>query len=147
MILNRHRISFTVAFAAFAWLMITLLAYAIANAQGVDPVVVATTSTSDAWDLVAKHGPLGGGLIAYGLLAKFLAVNQTKHWLAEGRLLAILTGLSMVGGAAALWHFSGGPLEAVLEAVIGAIALIVKPTVTTVPAPVVTGPGASGAPA
>lgn len=140
MILTRQRLTNAALFVflvAFVFLAIQMLARAVAHA---DPVTTATTSTSDAWDLVTTHGPLGIGLIAYGVLAKFLAVNQSRHWLAEGRLLAILTGVSMVAGAAALWRFSGGPLEGVLEAVIGAIALIVKPTVEPAPAPPVEQP-------
>lgn len=104
-------------------------------AQVVDPVATAHAVTDGAASLISTHGWLGGALLVYAGMSTFLQANQTKHWIAAGRTLAIITGLVSIAGAAAAWKFSGGPLEAVLEAVIGAIALIVRPTVQPVAVP------------
>lgn len=102
-----------------------------------DPVATAQAATDAGWTLVTSYGPLwAGALLLLGLLQAFLG---KQHVLAQGRLLASLTGAAMTLGAVLDWHFHGAPLAGVVVTAIMAIKLIWSPTVA--PAP-----GADGSP-
>jgi hypothetical protein len=108
----------------------------VANAGGLaqpitDPVTTATAATSDGWDVVAHAGPIwGGSLLVYGIAQAFLRRNQSEHWIAQGRALAVITATVMVAGGLFDWHFRGAPIGSVLAVAIAAISLVWHPTVT-----------------
>lgn len=101
-----------------------------------DPVATASTATDAAWQLVAQYGWLWGGmLLLLGLGQALLRANESKHWIAQGRTLALLSGGLAVLGSIAQWHFGNGPLEGVLVTLVTALTLVWHPTVPAVPAP------------
>lgn len=128
--------------AGAVYAALAVLSAAMAHA---DPVADATAATDAGYSVVATHGWLGGALMVYAGLATFLKANETKHWIAQGRWLAILTGIGMIGGALAAWKFNAAPIGAVLEAALGAIALLRMPTVRPVVAAPVPSPEAPAA--
>lgn len=98
----------------------------LAHAAG-DPATAITAAGDAGWDIVTKDGPLWAALlIAQGLLRSFLS---KQHWLAQGRVLAGLTGVSMVLAAALAWHFTGAPASGILTALFAGYTLITHPTV------------------
>lgn len=110
------------AIGAAALLLLTRIAHAAA-----DPTPALTTGAGAGWDAFASNGPYWGGIVvAYVALQTFLS---RQHWLAQGRLLAALTGLAMVGAAVVNWHFAGAPSAGIMTAVVAAIALVWHPTV------------------
>jgi hypothetical protein len=123
------------------------LGTALAHAQA-DPVTTAQTSTATMADLVAAHGPIWGPILfVFALLSWALVKNQSTHWIAQGRKLALLTGGSLVLEAVLRWQLAGGTLEAVLSAVVMA-ALLVRNPFQQAPAPNeanIPAPGASTA--
>lgn len=108
------------------------VAHAAATA---DPVATATAATSSSWDLVTHQGPLLGALLlASGLYRQFLRANESSHWIAQGKTLAILTGLGMVIGATLDWKLNGGPAAGIITALFAAIPLVMHSTVKAAPA-------------
>lgn len=65
-------------------------------------------------------------LVVYAVLRRFLS---EQHVLAKGRLLAALTGLSMVLYATLAWRLWGGPLDGIPAALVAAVALVIHPEV------------------
>jgi hypothetical protein len=113
----------------------------IAAAQVTAPIPTAAAATEAGWSLVEQYGPIwGGALLLVGGLGALLKANASKHWLAQGRALAAITGLLSIGGALLEWHFNGAPLAGVLITAIMALKLIWSPTVTPVPVPTTPGP-------
>lgn len=105
---------------------ITLL-YSPGAAAASDPTPALTAAGGAGWDVFVSNGPLWGGiLIAFIALQTFLS---RQHWLAQGRLLAALTGAALVGSAVVNWHFAGAPSAGIMTAAVAAIALIWHPTV------------------
>lgn len=109
---------------------ITLL-YSPGAAAASDPTPALTAAGGAGWDVFVTNGPLWGGiLIAFIALQTFLS---RQHWLAQGRLLAALTGAALVGSAVVNWHFAGAPSAGIMTAAVAAIALIWHPTVGGTP--------------
>lgn len=120
---------FLAALAAFTALYAFLLP-AVAHA---DPVAVAQASADGGWAMVSTYGPIwGGGLLLFALGGSFLRWNESTHWIAQGRTLAILTGLLSVLGAIAQWHFNGGSSAGIITTLVAAVSLVLHP-VTTAP--------------
>lgn len=111
----------------FAVVLGVLLLYSrLAHAAG-DPTPSLAGGASAGWDAFATNGPYWGGIVvAYVALQTFLS---RQHWLAQGRLLAALTGLAMVGAAVVNWHFAGAPSAGIMTAAVAALALVWHPTV------------------
>jgi hypothetical protein len=114
-----------------------LLVYAIgmllylhhAHAAG-DPGTVATTATDAGWELFTTYGWLWGGAgLGYALAQRLLALNANTHWLAQGRILAAITGAVAVLGTVIQWRFQGAPAAGIVAALMGAIALVWQPVV------------------
>lgn len=94
---------------------------------GEDPSVPVTAAADGTWDMFVKDGPLWGGLlIIAGLLRTFVS---KQHWIAQGKVLSGLTGLSMVLGAIVLWHFADAPPASILTALLAAYTLMTHSTV------------------
>lgn len=87
-----------------------------------DPVVAIASAADTGWDVFTTDGPLWGGLlIAAGLLRTFL---NRQHWLAQGKVLSGLTGLSLVVAAVLAWHFADAPASGILTALFAGYTLI-----------------------
>lgn len=105
-----------------------------------DPSAAVTTAADTGWDVFLKDGPIWGALLVVaGLLRTFL---NKQHWLAQGKVLSGLTGLSMVLAAVIAWHFVGAPASGILTALFAAYALITHSTVPGA-APATSGPPTS----
>lgn len=99
-----------------------------------DPVSTATAAASSSWDIVVHQGPLLGALLlASGLFRQFLKANESQHWIAQGKTLAILTGIGMVIGAAIDWKINGGPAAGIVTALFAAVPLVMHSTVQPPP--------------
>ena len=121
-----------VTLALTAVIVAGLLAILAAIAHA-DPVAGLAPATDTAWTVFATSGPYWGAiLVAYLLLQTFLA---RQHWLAQGRLLAALSGASMVLTAVVQWHWSGAPSAGVLTAAMAAFTLVLHPVPVAVRAP------------
>jgi hypothetical protein len=123
------------ALVACAFLVVSLLSAALAFAAGAtdaaDGGALGTAAVDSGWSLFEAYGPLWGSIsIAYPLARHLLAVNESEHWIAGGRVLAFLTGAAAVLGTAIQWRFGGAPASGILAAAVGAIALIWHPTVS-----------------
>ena len=82
------------------------------------------------WAIVEHNGLiLGGGALLYCLLSAILRRNKSEHWIAQGRILALLTGVTMTLGALLDWKLNGGQLAGVIITVIAAIKLMLSPAV------------------
>ena len=111
-----------------------------------DPVVAAQAATDASWALVAQYGPLWGAfLLAFGIVGAWLKANESRHWIAQGRALAGITGVAMVLGAVADWHFHGAPVAGVIVTAVMAVKLVWQPTVAAAPAPSSEAKSAAGA--
>lgn len=124
--------TFWIAGGVAVYLMLCLLGMA-ARADAVTvagdlPAVQVATSTG--WDALVHQGPLFGGLLlASALYREFLKRNESAHWIAQGKALAVMTGLGMVIGAAADWKFNGGAAAGVVAALFTAVSLAMHSTV------------------
>ncbi len=118
--------------------VLTMWLHAIAHASGVAPVPIVVQSVDTSWSMVAEYGPIwGSALLVFGGLSAFLVRNAKSHWIAQGRMLAILTGAGSMLAAVLAWHFDDAPLAGVLVTAIMALKLAWSPTVAHVPAPTV----------
>lgn len=105
------------------------LGVAHASTSAPDPVATATTATDATWDVVAHQGPLLGGLLlAYAALSTFLRANESKHWIAQGRTLSVITAGFMVAGAVIDWQFRGASVSGIVTALFAAIPLVMHST-------------------
>lgn len=148
MILARNRVlplSFAMLGAVVAvYLLLTAWLTSVAHAAA-DPVPTAQAATDASWALVQQYGPLWGGfLLLFGLVSSLLRANESTHWIAQGRRLALLSGLAMTAGAVADWHFHGAPFAGVIVTAVMAIKLVWSPTVA--PAPLVSAAVTAGPP-
>lgn len=117
--------------AGLAALGDVVYAAGVAAGAGSSPVPVTSAAVDTTLDLLRTDGPLWAGvLFAYVGLRTFIS---RQHWLAQGRVLATLTGLSMILAAVVAWHFEGAPSSGIITAVIAAIALVQHPTVPPKP--------------
>lgn len=110
---------------AFSW---------IANAQAVaDPVATAAASSDALLSIAMSFGPLWGGMaIAFGIASTVLKRNESAHWIAQGRTLAVITAAVGLGIAALMAHFGGAPWSGVLLTLVLGVFKLIDPT-TTVP--------------
>jgi hypothetical protein len=119
-----------IAVVAFVLSWLGTMGTASAQAAATSPIVVANAATGDAWDLVAKYGPIWGvALLVVGIVGALLKANGSSHWIAQGRVLAALTGLASVGAALLEWKFNGAPIAGVLVTAVMAIKLVISPTI------------------
>lgn len=117
----KHLIAPVMALAAIVILFDYVHYIGTAHAQAADPQATVNAGGDAALDVWLKDGPIWGGLLVamYGLRA-FLS---RQHWLAQGRALSAITGVSMIGAAVLNWHFGSAPFEGVLTAAFAAFAL------------------------
>jgi hypothetical protein len=115
------------------------LARASVDAVATAPDAIATgaVATNAGWDLVQAYGPLWGGLaVVLAIGQRWLAVNDTSHVLAQGRLLTAITGAIGVLGSVAQWRWTGAPSSGIIVTAFGAISLLWHPNVTVGGVPV-----------
>jgi small neutral amino acid transporter SnatA (MarC family) len=100
-----------------------------------DSIATSATSADALLSLILTFGPLWGGMaIVFGVASTVLKRNESTHWIAQGRVLAVVTALVGVGVAALKAHFAGAPWAGVLlTAVLGLFKLIDPNTVTPSP--------------
>ena len=122
------------AVGALCLLLWPHLGVAHAHAGAVaDPVATSTTSADALLSIALTYGPLWGGMaIAFGLLSTLLQRNQSTHWIAQGRTLALITAAVGLGIAALQAHFGGAPWGGVVMTLVLGIFKLIDPT--TVPA-------------
>lgn len=99
-------------------------------AAQLNPVPDLQVAVDSGWAIVEHDGPiLGGGAILFCLIGAFLRRNNSTHWIAQGRVLALITGLGMTLGAILDWKLNGGQLAGVIMTVIAAVKLALSPAV------------------
>lgn len=104
-----------------------LFLYARLAHAGTDPTVAITSGVDTSLSVWTTDGPLWLAVaFAYVALRTFLS---RQHWLSQGRVLAVLTGLAGIGAAVIGWHFQGAPSTGILTALLAAVALVQHPTV------------------
>lgn len=114
-----------------------LVGVRLAHATSVDAIATGTTAANAGWDLVQAYGPLWGGLaVVLAIGQRWLAANDVKHVLAQGRLLTAITGAIGVLGSIAQWHWNGAPSSGIVVTAFGAISLLWHPNVTVGGVPV-----------
>lgn len=114
-----------------------------------DPVSAVPTSIDNGWSLVTTYGPIWGGMaLAFGLAAWLLKRNESTHWIAQGRVLAIIVTVVGTGTAILSAHFAGTAWSGVLITGVLSLFKLMQPVVNQPPAappvshdtaPVVTG--------
>jgi hypothetical protein len=122
--------------------LLLFLGYAQAQ-PAADPIATSAASADAVLSLILTFGPLWGGMaIVFGVASTLLKRNESTHWIAQGRVLAVITAAVAVGIAALKAHFAGAPWAGVLlTAVLGLFKLIdpttvVTPSTSSAPAPV-----------
>jgi len=91
-------------------------------------VAIAQAATDSGWSLISSYGPIwGGGLLLFALAGSLLRANESKHWIAQGRTLALLTGLVSVLGSVAQWHFNGASSAGIIATLVAAVSLVMHP--------------------
>lgn len=130
---QRSRSSLT-PFVTAAVVAVVLLFARLALAAA-DPLSTATVSVDTLASMVTSYGWIVGGvIIAYALTRTLLRLNDSKHWIAQGRTLAVIAALVGVGGTALQALFSGSSWAGVLAtAVIGVVHLLDANTTPAVP--------------
>jgi hypothetical protein len=136
-----HKTLTTISF--LAGLVATLLCIPAAHARAVaDPVATSAASADTLLSIALTYGPLWGGMaIGFGLLSTLLKRNESTHWIAQGRTLAVITAAVGLGIAALQAHFGGAPWSGVLMTLVLGIFKLIDPT--TVPRPM-TAPAVDG---
>lgn len=112
------------AFGGAVFLLVSLITRC-ALAAG-DPVTAATSGVDSLAALVTTYGwTVGGVVLAYALTKQLLAVNASKHWIAQGRTLAVIAALVGVVGTALQAWLTGAPWTGVIAtAVLGLVHLL-----------------------
>lgn len=123
------RLSLAILLAPAAYGVVMLIAmflgWAVAHAD------TGAAAPDNLTSFLAKHGWWGGALLAYGVVAWLLKRNETEHWIAKGRTLALITAALSVVGSIIGWQMGLDP-DAILFAVSSAVPLVVSPTVKPV---------------
>lgn len=92
-----------------------------------------TGSPDDLANVLTTYGPVVGGMyLAYAIAAALLARYAGSSWLAQGKRLAIATGMLGVAGAALQTRLTGASWTVVLAAAVAAAFKLLTPTVTPV---------------
>lgn len=122
--------SFVTAVDRIVWM------HGLAHAQGagsgdVPPqMTIAIQSIDQGWGLVSAYGWIwGGGLLVYVLAAEALRKNDSEHWLAQGRTLAIIVAVVGVLGSCLMAHFAGAPNAGIFITALVGVAKIILPIV------------------
>lgn len=104
---------------------------ASASAQPVPgPTGGAATATEAGWSLVETYGPVWGGMaLAFALASTLLKRNESTHWIARGRTLAIIVAAVGTGTAALTAKFAGTPWPGVLVTAVVSLFKLLQPTV------------------
>ena len=127
MLSSRTRDSYGPMAVMLAVIAAGLLLYARFAHAGTDPTVAMTSAVDTSVSVWTTDGPLWLAVATgYVALRTFLS---RQHWLSQGRVLAVLTGLAGIGAAVIGWHFQGAPSTGILTALLAAIALVQHPTV------------------
>jgi hypothetical protein len=99
------------------------------------PVLKGANTAQTGWDVIETYGPIWGAmLLLYGAGAIFLSKNQSEHWLAEGRTLAMLVAGVGVLGSVLEAQLGGASWAGVVVTLVGAVKMVVNPTVKKVQA-------------
>lgn len=100
----------------------------VAHAAVDDPIAMSTVSADSVYSVIQSYGWLWGGMaIVFGSLSWLLARNESTHWIAQGRTLAILTASVGLGVAALKAHLGGAPWSGVLLTLIVGIFKVISP--------------------
>lgn len=101
----------------------------VAHAAAIDdPIAMATVSTDSVYTVIATYGWLWGGMaVVFGSLSWLLSRNESTHWIAQGRTLAVLTASAGLGVAALKAHFGGAPWSGVMLTLIVGIFKVISP--------------------
>lgn len=102
------------------------LPWLIASAHAdTSPIVTAASSGDAIFQIVQTYGWLWGGLtLLYIGVGWLLKLNQSTHWIAQGKRLAMATSVVGVVGSALQAYFGGTPLTGVIAtAALGALHL------------------------
>jgi len=129
----------------FAIASLILIAYGLlhpAHAAATDPSPVLIAAGGAAWDTWTANGPWWGAVIAANVGLQLFLSRQ--HWLAQGRVLAALTGASLVLISVVNWHIGAAPSAGIMTALAAAVALVVHPTVKGATSSALRGPAMFG---
>ena len=98
------------------------------------PVAHAVTTAQSGWDVVETYGPIWGAmLLVYGLASAFLAKNESAHWIAQGRMLALVVAGVGLLGAVLEAELGGASWSGVIVTLVGAVKMVISPTVAKPP--------------
>lgn len=98
---------------------------------------VSTATLDDSWAMISTYGWIWGGMAVVLALASWvLKRNDSTHWIAQGRTLALIVGGLGIAAAALDAKFAGAPLSGVAMTAIAALFKLMDPRVTpAAPAP------------
>ena len=124
-------------YGSLGFALVALLSPQLAHAAEPvpDPVATATVSLDALWNLVAVYGWTWGAMaVVFSVLRDVLRRNESTHWIAQGRALAVLTATVGIGITAIQAHFQGAPWAGVvITGILAAFKLIDPNTVTAPP--------------
>jgi hypothetical protein len=124
-------------YGSLGFALVVLLSPQLAHAAEPvpDPVATATVSLDALWNLVAVYGWTWGAMaVVFSVLRDVLRRNESTHWIAQGRALAVLTATVGIGITAIQAHFQGAPWAGVvITGILAAFKLIDPNTVTAPP--------------
>jgi hypothetical protein len=128
----RFRLALAALFCGVLALTLLLL-HAIAHADP-DPLGTAQASVNGGVGLIETYGPvLGSMYLIYQLASALLAKYASSSWFAQGKRLAIATGVLGIIGAALQAQVAGSPWTVIAMAAIAAVFKLITPTVTPAP--------------
>ena len=90
-----------------------------------DPTVKAASDVADLGTILVQYGPIwGAAILVFAIWGGFLKKNESKHWIAQGRTLAMITTAGMGLGALLKWKLGGGVAAgAGMTPILGALKL------------------------
>lgn len=122
------------AFLVYAFLLAvhyTALAHGAAMADPVGPTSVSAATLDDSWAMFSAYGPIWGGMaVTFGVVSWLLKRNDSQHWIAQGRTLAIIVGGLGIVAAVLDAKFAGAPLAGIAMTAIAALFKLINPAVT-----------------
>lgn len=106
-----------------------------ASAQTLPPTLPPET-IDVGWGLLEQYGPVWGGMwLMFQLVSYLLKRNESTHWIAQGRTLAIIVAVLGIATAALTAKFAGTPWPGVLITAVVALFKLIQPTVPPAPLP------------